>query len=112
MTLTVTVIYVDELTGKLLDEIPLQSGEHLAGLEQWRSTVYGSPESAKLGLSLLCSLKHQDVLALGSDVAKLKEEVTTLLHALDNAYPYSHRLGNIIRACDLAIARNAAVWIS
>ena len=64
---------MDELTSKLLDEIPLPQGEHLAGFEQWRNSVYGSPESAKLGLSLLCSLKDQGVLALGSDVTTLKK---------------------------------------
>ncbi|MFZ6767364.1 hypothetical protein ACO0LM_09775 [Undibacterium sp. Di26W] len=112
MTLTVSVVYVDELTGKLLDEIPLSQGDDLAGPERWRNSVYGSPESTKLGLSLLCSLKNEDILVQGSDVIALKKEVTILLHALDNAYPYSHRLGNIIRACDLAIEKKAAVWIA
>ncbi|MBC3918797.1 hypothetical protein H8L32_14985 [Undibacterium sp. CY18W] len=112
MTLTVTVIYVDELTWRFANEIPLSAGAKLAGPEQWRNSVYGSQRSAELGLSLLYALKHQNILVLGSDIVTLKTEVTALLDALDHDETYQHRMGNIIRACELASAQGAAVWIA
>ncbi|MFZ6641307.1 hypothetical protein ACO0LL_16270 [Undibacterium sp. TC4M20W] len=112
MTLIVSVMYVDELTGEFSGEIPLSPGAELAGLEIWRSSVYGSLKSVELGLSLLCTLKHQNILALGSEVVTLKNETISLLNALDNDQTYQHRLGNIISACELAIAHGAAVWIA
>ncbi|MES2037209.1 MAG: hypothetical protein V4495_05185 [Pseudomonadota bacterium] len=112
MSLIVSVMYFDELTGKFSGEIPLSAGAELAGPEIWRSSVYGSTKSVELGLSLLCTLKHQDILVLGNDVVTLKTEAKTLLDALDHDETYQHRLGNIIRACELAIAHGAAVWIA
>ncbi|MBC3907311.1 hypothetical protein [Undibacterium umbellatum] len=112
MTLIVSVMYIDELTGEFSGEIPLPAGTELAGPEIWRSSVYGSPKSFELGLSLLCTLKRQDILVLGSDIVTLKTETTTLLDALDHDETYQHRLGNIIRACELAIAHGAAVWVA
>lgn len=105
-------MYIDELTGKFSGEIPLSAGAELAGPEQWRNSVYGSPKSVELGLSLLCTLKHENILVLGSDIVTLKTETITLLNALDHDETYQHRLGNIIRACELAITHGAAVWIA
>lgn len=104
---------LDRETGKTTEEIPLPVGGDLAGPEVWRQSVYGSPESIQLGLTLLCSLKRgEDIFAYPKDIPTLRNEVTSLLEILGDNLTVQHRLGNILRACDIAEANEAVVWIA
>jgi hypothetical protein len=51
----------------------------LAGSESCRADFYGSAAAISLGLSLLPSLRTTDLYAEGDDLARLEQEVQTLL---------------------------------
>ena len=120
MSLSISVHLVEKASGGLGREIPLPEGGDLAGFEAWRSELYGSDEVLRLGLTLLPSLREADIRAKGDDLLRLKNEAECIV---EHAEKLASRIGadakairlraeNIIHACDLALSKNAMVWIS
>lgn len=120
MSLSISVHLVDEASGGIGTEIPLPPGGDLAGFEVWRREVYGSDDALRLGLILLPILREDDIRASGDDLKRLKWEAECVA---DHAQMLAASIGleegairlraeNIARACDLALSRNAMVWIS
>lgn len=103
---------------KLLD--PASPGSDLAGFESWRHNVYGSATARALGLTLLPTLREEDLFAEGGSLDQLEVEVRTLLaHVpelvadsarrgiplVSNAEPgptVTFRLGNVLAAIEAA----------
>jgi len=120
MSLAISVHLVDEASGGIGTEIPLPLGGDLAGFEIWRKELYGSDDAVRLGLTLLPTLRQDDIRATGEDIKRLRREAECIA---DNAQLFASRIGveerairfraeNIARACDVALSRNAMVWIS
>ena len=120
MSLAISVHLVDEASGGIGAGIPLPPGGDLAGFEVWRNDLYGSEDAVRLGLTLLPMLRHGDIRATGEDIHRLRSEAACIA---DHAQLFASRLGteaqairlraeNIARACDVALLRNALVWIS
>jgi hypothetical protein len=120
MSLSISVHLVNEVSGGIGTEIPLPSGEDLAGFEVWRREVYGSNAAMRLGLTLLPTLREDDIRVTGGDITKLKKEAECLIDHAEmlgsstgvEATAIRFRAENIVHACDLALSRNAMVWIS
>jgi hypothetical protein len=120
MSLSISVHLIDEVSRGIGTEIPLPPGGDLAGFEVWRKALYGSDDAVGLGLTLLPTLRHADILATGEDINKLKKEAKCVM---DHAALFASRIGveervirvraeNIRRACVLALSQDGMVWIS
>jgi hypothetical protein len=120
MSLSISVHLIDEASGGIGNEIPLPLGGDLAGFEVWRMHLYGSDDAVRLGLTLLPTLCREDIQVTGEDIEKLKREAQCIA---DHAALFASRIGveesairfraeNISRACDLALSKDAVVWIS
>ena len=120
MSLSISVHLVDEASGGIGTEIPLPTGGDLAGFEVWRRELYGSDNVLRLGLTLLPTLRGDDIRATGDDIKRLKKEAECIVEHAEmlassigiEASAIRFRAENIARACDLALSRNAMVWIS
>jgi hypothetical protein len=120
MSLSISVHLVDETSGGIGTEIPLPPGGDLAGFEVWRRELYGSDEALRLGLTLLPTLRGADIQATGDELKRLKNEAQCIVEHAEmlassiglEASAIRFRAENIARACDVALARNAMVWIS
>ncbi|QDT88403.1 hypothetical protein Pan161_00190 [Gimesia algae] len=96
--------------------IKVEQHKELAGFENWRETLYGSPQSVLLGLRLLPELNRHDLYCSSpTDLDCLLTECNTLLAHLDR-YPQdsesiTYRVQNIIDAVILARESEAEVVI-
>jgi hypothetical protein len=106
----------------------------LAGFESWRHEVYGSPLAVELGLTLLPTLREQDIHAEGDELDLLEREAL-LLHEhaerlaaaigmhiaspagirvaspAEVAESIRYRLGNVLEAVALAREASGGVYI-
>lgn len=120
MSLSISVHLVEEASGGIGAKIPLAPGEDLAGFEVWRKEVYGSGQVLRLGLTLLPTLRGDDIRVTGDDIKRLKKEAECMVDHAEmlassigvEARAIQFRAKNIARACELALSRNAMVWIS
>lgn len=95
--------------GELQDlaEAPRPPRNDLAGVERWRTAVYGSDAARDLGLRLLPTLATDDLHAEGEDLRVLEDEVRRMLAATSRwpdigAEQLEFRLHNILEAIRLA----------
>jgi hypothetical protein len=120
LTLSVTVHRRDPATGALLDEPTDEPGATLAGLEAWRTSVYGSSAVQRRGARFLPKLAHTDLLIEGHDLAEFIAECATLLNDVDalaletqvGVETLRSRIENLLRAAKTAQAIAGLLWIS
>ena len=99
-----------------MDFVGVEHHKELAGFESWRNTLYGSPQSESLGLSLLTQLSQADLYCTTpTELDRLSQECLLLLNHLDQ-YPQNpdsitYRIQNIIDAVELARETDACVVI-
>lgn len=107
MSLSVSA-YIRHSENELEWLTPEEPFNDLAGFESTRKNFWASEEVRKLGLTLLPTLKEQDIWAEGVELNQLESEINILVQALPNlnsSYGYEYlqfRLSNIKEAVRLA----------
>lgn len=122
MSLVVNIFYIDDESGQYIeaDLTLIEPGKELAGLERWRTEVYGSSVIKYLGAKFLPQLSRQDLWVENKQLDDFETEIKLLLNnisliAKETGYSYlsiEYRFKNILEAAIRAKSNSAGVIIS
>ncbi|MBC7810908.1 MAG: hypothetical protein H7175_07180 [Burkholderiales bacterium] len=119
MTLAIFVYYTDPETGEEID-VDLGPGGEMAGVEALRHQLWGTPIMTELGLTLIPTLRNNNIFASGDELDVLEQEAKTILENADfiaerlgwrGTETILHRTGNIVKAVEEARKINGTVHI-
>ena len=119
MSLIVTTFHRDE-NGKFIDDPYPEAGEDLAGVEDWRKTVWGSKAAIDRGLRFLPQLNQTDLYIENDELPDFLKECQTLMKDIDNfskdlghrsSETIAHRLNNFIKAANRVLDNDGGVYI-
>lgn len=112
MSLVVYPYTRDPESGDIVDIDTWIDGDFsdLFGLESWRYSVWGSQVLLDLGCTILPSLRHTDIYAVGDQLDRLEAEIILIQKNLPNIIKnikldqqsISHRLDNAMDAIRIA----------
>ena len=112
--------YTTGVDGEMVFHDSKDGSETLAGFESYRTTLYGSELSKRLGFKLLPTLAFKDIYAEGQDINQLKSEAEIMMceaaafggQANADAEHIKVRAENICKACIRArkMQCNVVIW--